>query len=134
MSTTIRRTVLAAAGTALSGALVLGAGASATAEPAQAPAGQPYIHIATPELGTGGTYVSGPDGIVSLGLRDLSEDVEVFAEECGGPDLGDVVRFPAGDSTTRALGSDVAPGTCFVLLLRLVDPGEPVVIEGTLSY
>ncbi len=132
-----RRTTLSVLGVALAGVLGVALAGVLAASPSIASSSpehmkQPYHHLTTKDFGTGGAYVS-TGGDVSLKLTGNPGGAEVLVEECDGPDLGDVVRFPKGASKPQVLATDLEAGTCFVMLLKSTD-GKSEELAGTLSY
>jgi hypothetical protein len=95
---------------------------------------QPYNHLVTGKnWSTGGTYVA-KGGEIKLTLKTLPKATDVLVEECEeGGDLGDVQTFTKS-AFTHVLATDVAKGTCFLVILKPHAGAGDYRVFGTLGY
>ncbi len=95
---------------------------------------QPYSHLVTGKTwSTGGAYVA-KGGEIKLTLKTLPKATDVLVEECDeGGDLGEVETFTKSAST-HVLATDVAKGTCFLVIFKPHTGAGDYRVFGTLAY
>lgn len=131
----VRATIVSAlAATALAATPLAAQAGTPTYQARQADqAAQPYTHLVTGKSwSTGGTYVA-QGGDITLTLTGIPKATRVFVEECNAPDLGEVQVFTK-NAAGHVLATNVAKGTCFLVLFQPQSGNGGYQVTGTLAY